>query len=126
MRVGWIDIEKQMPPEGLHCLLEVSGSCIGDHGESLLRDHSFCLGCWIIPQGETEIKWLLDIKHELYYPTIHAWMPLPKHYQPQEHFDQEPDLMEHSIFEDDPEYLYKGNYVYEQMSLDDFLKGAKK
>ena len=52
-------------------------------------------------------------------------MPLPKHFQAQKHFTQEPDLMEHSLWEDDPEWLYKGDAVYEQMSIEDFLKEAQ-
>jgi hypothetical protein len=39
--------------------------------------------------------------------------------------EPEDDLMEHAMFEDDPEWLYKGNCQYEQMSLEEFLKGAE-
>jgi hypothetical protein len=39
--------------------------------------------------------------------------------------EPEDDLMEHAMFEDDPELLYKGNCQYEQMSLEEFLKGAE-
>ena len=31
--------------------------------------------------------------------------------------------MEHAMFEDEPEWLYKGDAVYEQMTLEDFLNG---
>ena len=34
-------------------------------------------------------------------------------------------MMEHAMFEDDPEWLYKDDCVYEQMTLEDFLGGAK-
>ena len=47
---------------------------------------------------------------------------MPKHYaQPEMGFEPEPDMMEHAMFEDDPEYLYKGDCVYEQMSLDEWI-----
>jgi hypothetical protein len=49
-------------------------------------------------------------------------MPLPKHYAAQEVFEQEPDLLEHPMFEDDPEWLYKDDCVYEQMTLEEMMK----
>ena len=126
--MGWIRPEDMMPPSGLEVLLEVSGYwTIG-----YLSDHAFKLGCWIgNPDGNREPFWLIHGAaeycgkyHELTNPTVHAWMPLPKHFQPQEHFSQEEDLMEHPMFEkEDPEWLYKGDCVYEQMSLEDFLRG---
>ena len=67
------------------------------------------------------MNWLLNTREEVYDPEIHAWMPLPKHYQPQKMFSQEPDLMEHSILRDDDPEMYTGKYVYEQMSIEEFL-----
>jgi hypothetical protein len=29
--------------------------------------------------------------------------------------------MEHSLWEEDPEWLYKGKYVYEQMTLEEMM-----
>ena len=123
--MGWIDIEEQMPPEGLHVLVEASWSGTDEHGVTVMADHGFYIGTWVLPEGEEEIEWLLQTKCDIYYPTIHAWMPLPKHYQPQTIFTQEPDLMEHAMFDDDPEWLYKGDAVYEQMSIEEFLKEAE-
>lgn len=34
-------------------------------------------------------------------------------------------VMEHAMFEDDPEWLYKGDAVYEQMSIEEFLQEAQ-
>lgn len=126
--MGWIDINESYPPQGLHVLLEVSGRYSA--GYSLIADHMFCIGSWIIPHGQNEGHWLIydscdEDNNHISYPEVHAWMPLPKHFQPQEEFDQEEDLMEHAMFEDDPEWLYKGDAVYEQMSLEDFLGGAE-
>ncbi len=125
--MGWIDVNDRMPPEGLQVLLEVSGVYSGP--VNIVADHDFYLGCWIVPDlGEPH--WLIDDANRLsdghiLYPTVHAWMPLPRHYQPNERgFTQEPDLMEHAMFEDDPEWLYKGDAVYEQMSLEDLFGGA--
>lgn len=131
--MGWITPEERMPPEGLHVLLEASGWFSGGYG--LVADHSFFIGTWIVPSGETEGHWLIwdgsnndsgpDDGH-IYDPKVHAWMPLPKHYGANEMgFEQDPDLMEHSIFEDDPDWLYKGEAVYEQMTLDEFLGMGK-
>lgn len=125
--MGWINIEDRYPPQGLQVLLEVSGNFGG--GE--IADHQFFIGTWIVPQGKTEGSWLIYDCCEspmgdehMYYPTVHAWMPLPEHFQPQEIFGEpEDDLMEHAMFEDDPEWLYKGEYNYEQMSLEEFMGG---
>lgn len=127
--MGWIKPEDQMPPSGLEVLLEVSGTWIS----GLVSDHSFEIGSWIgNPDGNREPFWLIHGAveycgkyYELTNPTVHAWMPLPKHFEPQEMFDQEPDMMEHAMFEDDPEWLYKGNCQYKQMNLEDFMKGDK-
>lgn len=116
--MGWINPSDRMPPEGLEVLLEVSGYCKSNI--TMLADHSYYLGSWIHPANK-EGFWHIDSAHEPICPTVHAWMPLPKHYQPQEHFTQEPDMMEHAMFEDEPEWLYKGDAVYEQMSIEDFL-----
>lgn len=123
--MAWIPIEERMPPEGLQVLMEVSGPCIDEHGCTLQCDHGYVIGCWIIPQGEEEVEWLLNTRNEIYCPEIHAWMPLPKHYQPQKLFSQEPDLMEHSILRDDDPEMYTGKYVYEQMSIEEFLENGK-
>lgn len=127
--MGWIKPEDKMPPKGLDVLLEVSGTWTA----GLIADHSFELGCWLVPDGKTEGRWFVHGAveycgnyHELIDPTVHAWMPLPEHFQPQEIFGEpSDDLMEHSMFEEDPDWLYKGDCVYEQMTLEDFLKGAK-
>ena len=121
--MGWITPEDRMPPEGLHVLLEVSGIFSAAYG--LVADHSFYLGSWIVPHGETEGHWLIydscdEENNHIIYPKVHAWMPLPKHYQQVEMgFEPEPDMMEHSLFEDDPEWLYNGDAVYEQMSMEE-------
>lgn len=117
--MGWIEPSDRMPPEGLEVLLEVSGYCKSDI--TMLADHSYCLGSWIHPTGDEHGFWSIDSETPPINPTVHAWMPLPKHYQPQEHFTQEPDMMEHAMFEDEPEWLYKDDAVYEQMSIEDFL-----
>lgn len=120
--MGWIEPSDRMPPEGLEVLLEVSGwvqSTI-----ALLADHSYYLGSWIHPTGDEEGHWFIH-GEKIVCPKVHAWMPLPKHFQPQEHFEQEEDLMEHAMFTEDPEWLYKGDAVYEQMTLDEFLKQSK-
>lgn len=126
--MGWIPLEKMYPPEGLHVLVEASGWFSGGWG--LMADHSFYIGRWIIPKGETEGHWILKDSSEdgshLIYPEVHAWMPLPKHFEPNKIFGQEEDLMEHTFCEDDPDYLYKGDCVYEQMSLEEFMKEASK
>lgn len=120
--MGWIVPEDKMPPEGLQVLLEISGMGTDEHGVTVYADHMFTVGCWILPVGETEGLWNIQTRSEFYDPTVHAWMPLPKHFEPQQMFHQEDDLMEHAMFEDDPDWLYKGDAVYEQMSFEDFLK----
>ena len=118
--MGWIVPEDRMPPQGLQVLIEMSGHCLGDHGESLVADHSFYTASWIVPHGQDEGEWLIDARHDFYGLTVHAWMPLPKHYQQCEMgFEPEPDMMEHAMFEDDPDWLYKGDAVYEQMTMED-------
>lgn len=120
--MGWIVPKDKMPPEGLQVLLEFSSMGTDEHGVTVYADHMFTVGCWILPVGETEGLWSIQTRSEFYDPTVHAWMPLPKHFEPQQMFHQEPDLMEHAMFEDDPDWLYKGDAVYEQMSFEDFLK----
>lgn len=119
--MGWIDINDRMPPEGLSVLLEISGRCIDDQGITLMADHDFCIGSWIVPSGETAGEWLLETSFKYFLPTIHAWIPLPRHYQPKEYDTEDDDQLEHAMFEEDPDWLYKGQYVYEQMSLDELL-----
>lgn len=123
--MGWIDATEKLPPEGLSVLLEVSGNFAAPYG--LIADHDFFIGCWIVPSGEEQGKWLITDGHEenyhLYDPTVHAWMPLPKHFQKTEKFDCEEDMMEHAMFEDDPEWLYKGDCVYEQMNIEEVFNG---
>lgn len=123
--MGWIDINDRMPPEGLEVLLEVSGLTTAPY--NMVWDHGFCIGTWIVPERK-EGRWLLrdGIEGDDYHiisPTVHAWMPLPKHYQPQEKFAQDDDLMEHAMFEDDPEWLYKDDAVYTKMTIEEFLEG---
>lgn len=130
--MGWVDINEMYPPEGLQVLLEVSGQIYGANYTGI-ADHDYYIGCWIVPEGktETEGQWIIyDSSEEgdghLYFITIHGWMPLPKHFQPKEHFDQEDDLMEHPMFEDDPEWLYKGDCKYEGvMKMDIWVKDMK-
>ena len=122
--MGWIDLKDKYPPQGLQVLLEVSGRCINEHGTILIADHGFHIGSWLVPVGKKEGCWLIESTDELYDVTVHAWMPLPEHFEHQEIFGEpEDDLMEHAQFEDDPEWLYKGKYTYEQMSMEDFMKG---
>ena len=126
--MGWIDVNDRMPPSGLEVLVEASGYIT----QSIVADHSFFIGCWIgNPDGGREPFWHLEYAYNEYKdhwasfddPTVHAWMPLPKHYQPQENFTQDDDLMEHAMFEDDPEWLYKDDAVYTQMTIEEFLEG---
>lgn len=129
--MGWIDVNEMLPPNGLNVLVEASGRFIGNG--NYWADHQFFIGSYIVETGKEEGEWVLyddtppvnelDKPDHLYDPTVHAWMPLPKHYQPQEMFHQEPDLMEHSFFDKDPEWLYSGKYTYEQMTLEEFLGG---
>ena len=127
--MGWISVEDRMPPQGLEVLLEVSGYFTPNY----LADHNFFLGCWMIPSGKTEGRWLIwdsceGEDNHISDPTVHAWMPLPKHYQPQETFGtQDDDGYEQPMFEEEsPEWLYKGNCVYEQMTLEDFMNQKPK
>ena len=124
--MGWIEPKDRMPPAGLQVLLEVSGHFCG---VSMIADHDFYLGCWIKPHDGREPYWMIDdasegFEEHIFDPVVHAWMPLPKHFQPKERFTQEPDLMEHAMFEDEPDWLYKGDTVYEQMTLEDLIGGA--
>lgn len=121
--MSWIDPKHTMPPEGLQVLLEVSGRFTGP--VNLWADHDFYIGTWIVPDGG-KAHWRINDASEgddahIMFPEVHAWMPLPRHYQPNEKFSQEPDLMEHAMFEDDPDWLYKGDAVYEQRTIEDFL-----
>ena len=122
--MAWIDVNDKMPPEGLQVLVELSGRGLQE-GVQVMADHDFYLGTWIHPVGEETGHWLIDTSTDLWYPVVHAWMPLPKHYQQKESFEPEPDMMEHAMFEDDPEWLYKGDAVYEQMTLEEFMKGVE-
>ena len=117
--MGWIEPNDRMPPEGLEVLLEISGQRIDEHDCVLYYDHSYVLGTWLLPVGEEKGRWLIHTESELleYSLVVHAWMPLPKHYAPREMFNQEPDLMEHAIFEEEPEWLYKGDAVFEQIEM---------
>ena len=98
-------------------LVEVSGYGRDDKGVSIFADHSFHIATWIVPAREDHGHWLIDTSSKFWEPTIHAWMPLPKHYEKSE--NDEPDMMEHAMFEDDPEWLYKDDAVYEQMTLEE-------
>ena len=127
--MGWIDCNDRLPPEGLQVLVEASGEFCTNYG--LVADHDFYIASYLIQKGQTEGEWIVydcptgeGAEHHMYMPTVHAWMPLPKHFAQNERFHQEPDMMEHAMFEDDPPDLYKGDMVYEQMSLDEFLGGA--
>lgn len=121
--MGWIKPEDKMPPEGLNVLVEVSGYGTGDHGERIVADHDFYLASWIHPTGEDHGSWFLETRSDYWSPEIHAWMPLPKHYQQKElGYEPEEDMMEHAMFEDDPEWLYKDDAVYEQMTLEELFK----
>ena len=125
--MGWIDIndEKHKLPKGLQVLLEVSGSVLDKHGCILYADHDYYIGCLLVPSLDEEERWYIDTDAEFLDFTVHAWMPLPKHYQPREKFGQEEDLMEHPMFETEPDWLYRDDVVYEQMSIEDFLGGKQ-
>jgi hypothetical protein len=121
--MSWIRPEDKMPPEGLCVLVEVSGYGTGDKGERIVADHDFFLASWIHPVGEEYGSWFLETTSDYWNPTIHAWMPLPRHYQQKEMgYEPEEDMMEHAMFEDDPEWLYKGEAVYEKMTLEELFK----
>ena len=129
--MGWIDVNEMMPPEGLEVLLEVSGFFTNTNC-SERANHGFFIGSWIVPEGTNEGEWLIwdscsEENSHFIDPEVHAWMPLPKHFGADEGWSNphEEDMMEHAMFEDDPEWLYKGDCVYEQMSLEDFLGGQK-
>jgi len=129
--MGWIDINDRMPPEGLEVLLEVSGLTTAPY--NMAWDHGFCIGTWIVPSDRNgkpaeEGHWFLTDANENNYhiidPTVHAWMPLPRHYAaPEKGFGYNEDLMEHAMFEDDPDWLYKDDAVYTQMTLEEFMEG---
>ena len=122
--MSWIDPKHRMPPAGLQVLLEVSGRYSGF--VHMVADHDFYLGSWINPE-DREPFWMIEdasdgFDEHILDPVVHAWMPLPRHYQPNERgFTQEEDLMEHAMFEDDPDWLYKDDAVYEQRTIEDFL-----
>lgn len=123
--MGWIRPEDKMPPEGLCVLVEMSGYGTGDKGERIVADHDFYLATWIHPVGQDQGEWFIETTSDYWRPTIHAWMPLPKHFQQKERMDEDdldPDMMEHAMFEDDPEWLYKEDAVYEQMTLEELFK----
>ena len=118
--MSWILPSDRMPPEGLNVLVEMSGYGTGDKGERIHADHDFFLATWIHPVGEDKGEWFIETTSSYWNPTIHAWMPLPKHYQQKEFQDEpEEDMMEHAMFEDDPEWLYKDDAVYEQMTFEE-------
>lgn len=121
--MGWIEPKDKMPPEGLQVLVELSGRSIDEHGVHLVSDHDFYIGTWIHPVGEEKGHWFIENQREIWALNVHAWMPLPKHFQQKEQaYEPEPDMMEHAMFEDDPDWLYKDDAVYEQMTLDEFLQ----
>lgn len=121
--MSWIRPEDKMPPEGLLVLVEASGDGVDDIGVRIVADHDFYTAAWIHPVGEEKGFWSIDTRSKLWSVTVHAWMPLPKHYEQKElGYEPEEDMMEHSLFEDDPEWLYKGEAVYEQMTLEELFK----
>ena len=129
--MAWITPDEMMPPEGLDVLLEVSGSIVGGTC-GMVADHDFFIGAWIVPNGgKTAPHWMIwagcdGEPEKVIYPTVHAWMPLPRHFEHKETFHQDDDLMEHSLFKsEEPEFLYKGKYQYEQMSIDELLKETR-
>lgn len=124
--MGWIELSEKYPPQGLDVLVEISGNIYGANYAGVI-DHDFYIGTWLIPVGQSEGIWDIESEHEICNLRVHAWMPLPKHFQKKALFvDGEDDQMEHPMFEDEPEWLYKGDCVYEQMSLEDFLRGDEK
>ena len=126
--MGWIDVNEKMPPQGLQVLIELSGYGRAEH-YSFQSDHDFFIGSWIVPEGKTEGEWLVwdCCEGDSHFTSVkvHAWMPLPRRYQPQELLGHD-DGYEHPMFEDDPEWLYKGDCVYEQMSLEDYMNQSQK
>lgn len=123
--MGWIDIKDKYPPQGLNVLLEVSGMFAAPY--RMIADHGFFIGSWIVPESKTEGEWVIydscgEDDYHFVDPEVHAWMPLPRHFAKNDIFDSEDDMMEHAMFERDPEYLYQGDCVYEQLSIEDFMK----
>lgn len=113
--MSWINTEEMMPPQGLLVLLEVSGWYNSPF--AMVADHDFYLGSWLGDKG-----WLIDdasegCEHHITNPTVHAWMPLPKHFAKKElgFSEDETDMMEHAMFEEDPKCLYRT----EKMSYQD-------
>lgn len=120
--MSWIRPEDKMPPEGLLVLVEASGDGVDDIGVRIVADHDFYTAAWIHPVGEEKGFWNIDTRSKLWSVTVHAWMPLPKHFEQKEMgYEPEEDMMEHAMFEDDPEWLYKGEAVYEQMTLEELF-----
>lgn len=122
--MGWIEPKDMLPPKGLLVLLEISGKSVDKHGTFLTRDHGFAIGSWLEPVGEPEGRWNIHDGRDIFGLEVHAWMPLPKHFTRKELFKDYEDQMEHALFEDNPEWLYQGDNVYEQMTLEEFLGGA--
>lgn len=119
--MGWIPIEDKYPLEGLQVLVEMSSRGIDKDKCQVMADHGFYIATWIVPEGK-EGEWLIQTSTDFWKPNVHAWMPLPRHYAAQEVFSQEEDLLEHPMFDEDPEWLYKGDCVYEQMTLEEMMK----
>lgn len=124
--MAWISTSDKLPPRGLEVLLEVSGNISAPY--SLIADHAFYIGSLIKNTEEDGQQWLIydscdEENYHLIYPKVHAWMPLPRHYEPPENFKTEEDLLEHAMFEKDPDYLYKGDAVYEQITIEEVLNG---
>lgn len=118
--MGWIDVNDKMPPEGLDVLLEVSGTY--DTKVAQFADCGFYIGAWIIENKSGQGEWLIwdncgEGSGHLINPHVRAWMPLPDHYRPEAAPGE--DLKEHALFEDDPDWLYKGDAVYEQGNIDE-------
>jgi hypothetical protein len=126
--MSWIALNEMYPPQGLEVLIEASGRLFGANYQGIF-DHTFFIASWIIPKHEKEGHWLIydncgEGEGHIGCVTVHAWMPLPKHYQQKDMAWEPPeDMMEHAMFEDEPEWLYKGDCVYEQMTLEEFLNG---
>ena len=120
--MSWIKPEEKMPPEGLCVLVEASGDGVDDMKVRVVADHDFYLATWIHPIGEEKGFWDVVTHSDFWSMKVHAWMPLPKHFEQKEMgYEPEEDMMEHALFEDDPEWLYKGEAVYEQMTLEELF-----
>lgn len=124
--MGWIRPEDRMPPSGLLVLIEASGYITN----SLIADHDYYLATWIDnPDGGRDPFWLVHGSSEDYLghlvrfedPEVHAWMPLPKHYQKPRHTAAPANMMEYPMFESSPDWLYKGEAVWEQRTIEDVL-----